>query len=86
MAEAGLPSVEISAWYGIYMPASTPKPVQQKVHDEVNKVIAMPETRSRLEAVGAELRPMSQPDFASFHMAEYKRFGDIIRKNNIKLD
>lgn len=86
MVEAGLPSVEISAWYGIYMPANTPKAVQQKVHDEVNKVIAMPETKTRLEAVGAELRPMSQPDFASFHMAEYKRFGDIIRKNNIKLD
>lgn len=86
MAEAGLPSVEISAWYGIYMPTNTPKPVQQKVHDEVNKVIAMPETKTRLEAVGAELRPMSQPDFASFHLAEYKRFGDIIRKNNIKLD
>lgn len=86
MAEAGLPGVEISAWYGIYMPASTPKAVQQKVHDEVNKVIAMPETKTRLEAVGAELRPMAQADFATFHLAEYKRFGDIIRKNNIKLD
>ncbi|UUC92914.1 tripartite tricarboxylate transporter substrate binding protein [Comamonas sp. C11] len=86
MAEAGLRDVEISAWYGIYMPASTPKAVQQKVHDEVNKVIAMPETKTRLEAVGAELRPMPQADFGSFHLAEYKRFGDIIRKNNIKLD
>ena len=86
MAEAGLRNVEISAWYGIYMPASTPKAVQQKVHDEVNKVISMPETKTRLEAVGAELRPMAQADFGSFHLAEYKRFGDIIRKNNIKLD
>lgn len=85
-AEAGLSGVEISAWYGIYMPASTPKAVVQKVHDEVNKVIAMPETKTRLETVGAELRPMAQADFASFHMAEYQRFGDIIRKNNIKLD
>jgi tripartite-type tricarboxylate transporter receptor subunit TctC len=83
---AQLSGVEISAWYGIYMPASTPKAVVQKVHDEVNKVIAMPETKTRLEAVGAELRPMAQADFASFHMAEYQRFGDIIRKNNIKLD
>ncbi|MEX8192437.1 Bug family tripartite tricarboxylate transporter substrate binding protein [Comamonas guangdongensis] len=86
MAEAGLPAVEIGAWYGIYMPAATPKAVQQKLHDEVNKVITMPETKTRLEAVGAELRPMSQAEFASFHMAEYKRFGEIIRKNNIKLD
>ncbi|WP_159916089.1 tripartite tricarboxylate transporter substrate binding protein [Pantoea sp. 18069] len=86
MAEAGLPSVEISAWYGIYMPASTPKAVQQKVHDEVNKVIAMAETRTRLEAVGAELRAMTQADFGAFHLAEYQRFGEIIRKNDIKLD
>ncbi|NMM81308.1 ABC transporter substrate-binding protein [Acidovorax sp. SRB_14] len=86
MAEAGLPAVEIGAWYGVYMPASTPKPVQQRVHDEVNKVLAMPETKTRLEAVGAELTPMTQADFAAFHAAEYKRYGDIIRKNNIKID
>ena len=86
MAEAGLPTVEIGAWYGIYMPAATPKAVQQKLHDEVNKIIAMPETRTRLEAVGAELRPMSQAEFETFHMAEYQRFGEIIRKNQIKID
>ena len=86
MAESGLPAVQVSAWYGIYMPASTPKAVQQKVHDEVNKVIAMPETKARLEAVGAELTPMSQADFIAFHNAEYQRYGDIIRKNHIKID
>ncbi|NMM91202.1 ABC transporter substrate-binding protein [Rhodococcus sp. SRB_17] len=86
MAESGLPAVEIGAWYGVYMPASAPKAVQQRVHDEVNKVLAMPETKTRLEAVGAELTPMTQADFAAFHAAEYKRYGDIIRKNNIKID
>lgn len=86
MAESGLPAVQVSAWYGIYMPASTPKAVQQKVHDEVNKVIAMPETKARLDAVGAELSPMSQADFIAFHNAEYQRYGDIIRKNHIKID
>ncbi|SEA00027.1 Bug family tripartite tricarboxylate transporter substrate binding protein [Acidovorax soli] len=86
MAEAGLSGVQASAWYGVYMPSATSKAVQQRVHDEVNKVLAMPETRTRLEAVGAELAPMAQADFISFHNAEYKRFGDIIRKNNIKID
>ncbi len=86
MAEASLPAVEIGAWYGIYMPASTPRAVQQKVHDEVNKVIAMPETKTRLDAVGAELRPMSQAEFQAFHLAEYQRFGEIIRKNQIRID
>jgi tripartite-type tricarboxylate transporter receptor subunit TctC len=86
LAEAGVPHVEMSAWYGIYMPAATPKAVQHKVHDAVNQVLAMPETRTRLEAVGAEITPMTQAQFAQFHAAEYKRFGDIIKKNNIRLD
>ena len=86
LVEAGLPGVEIGAWYGIYMPAATPRAVQARVHDEVNKVLAMPETRTRLEAVGAELQPMGQAEFIAFHTAEYQRFGEIIRKNHIKID
>jgi len=86
MAEAGLPAVEVSAWYGIYMPAATPKAVQARVHDEVNRVLAMPETRTRLEAIGAEISPMSQADFVAFNAAEFKRYGELIRKANIKVD
>ena len=86
LAEAGVPHVEMSAWYGIYMPAATPKAVQDRVHDAVNQVLAMPETRTRLDAVGAEITPMTQAQFAQFHAAEYKRFGEVIKKNHIRLD
>ncbi|MDQ0569913.1 tripartite-type tricarboxylate transporter receptor subunit TctC [Variovorax paradoxus] len=86
LAEAGVPGVEMSAWYGIYMPAATPKAVQDKVHAAVNQVLAMPETKTRLEAVGAEITPMTQVQFAQFHAAEYKRFGELIKKNHIRLD
>ena len=86
LAEAGVPDVEMSAWYGIYLPASASKAVQDKVHDAVNQVLAMPETKTRLDAIGADITPMTQAQFAQFHAAEYKRFGDIIKKNNIRLD
>jgi tripartite-type tricarboxylate transporter receptor subunit TctC len=86
LAESGVAGVEMSTWYGIFMPASTPRAVQDRVHDEVNKILAMPETRTRLEGIGSEITPMSQAEFAQFHAAEYKRFGEIIKKNNIKLD
>ncbi len=86
MAEAGVPGVEMSAWYGVYMPAATPKAVQQKVHDAVNEVLAMPETKTRLDAIGAEIAPMTQAQFADYHAAEYKRFGEIIKKNHIRMD
>ena len=86
LAEAGVPQVEMSAWYGIYMPAGTPKAVQDKVHDTVDQVLAMPETQTRLQAIGAEIAPMTQAQFGQFHAAEYKRFGEVIKKNNIRLD
>ena len=86
MAEAGSKGVEMSAWYGIYMPASTPKAVQDRVYAEVTKVLAMPETQTRLGAIGADLTPMTQAQFAAFHASENKRYGDLIAKKNIKLD
>jgi tripartite-type tricarboxylate transporter receptor subunit TctC len=86
LAEAGIPNLEMSAWYGIYMPSSTPKAVQDKVYEAVTKVLAMPETKTRLEAIGADITPMTQAQFAAFQASEYKRFGDIIKKNNIHLD
>ncbi|TFZ02651.1 tripartite tricarboxylate transporter substrate binding protein [Ramlibacter henchirensis] len=86
MAEAGIQNVEMGAWYGIYMPAGTPLPVQQKVHEEVNKLLALPETRTRLEGIGAEISPMTQAEFAAFHEAENKRYGELIKRRGIRVD
>ncbi len=86
LAEAGVKGVEMSAWYGIYMPANTPKAVQDRVLDEVSKVLAMPETKTRLDGIGADITLMTQAQFAAFHTAEFQRFGSLIAKKNIKLD
>lgn len=86
LADAGVKGVEMSAWYGIYMPAATPKAVQDRVLAEVNKVLAMPETLARLDGIGAEVTPMTQARFAAFHQAEYQRFGELIARKHIKLD
>ena len=86
LAEAGLKGVEMSAWYGIYMPAATPKAVQERVYAEVTKVLAAPETQTRLGAIGADLTPMTQAQFAQFHTDENKRYGDLIAKKNIRLE
>ncbi|WP_028999501.1 Bug family tripartite tricarboxylate transporter substrate binding protein [Azohydromonas australica] len=85
-AEAGLKNVEMSAWYGVYMPAGTPKAVQDKVHDEVTKIIQMPDVKARLEAIGMEVQPMSQAQFQAFHNEENKRYAALIKRRDIRLD
>ncbi|WP_417221584.1 Bug family tripartite tricarboxylate transporter substrate binding protein [Achromobacter spanius] len=86
MAEAGVSGVEMSAWYGIYMPANTPAAIQTRIHDDVNQILALPETQARLLAIGADITPMSQAQFAQFHAAENQRYADIIKKNNISVE
>lgn len=86
LAEAGVKGVEMSAWYGVYMPAATPKAIQQRVHDEVNKLLPLADTRSRLAAIGSDVTPLTQAEFAAFHEAENKRYAEVIRKRGIKLD
>ncbi len=86
MAEAGVKGVEMSAWYGIYMPAATPKAVQERVNNEVNKLLPLPETRNRLAAIGSDVKPMTQAEFAAFHAAENRRYAELIKRRNIKID
>ena len=85
MTQAGVPLV-MSAWYGVYMPAKTPKAVLDKVNADVNTVLNMPDTKKRLETIGATITPMSQAQFKAFHEAENKRYYDVIKKNNIQVN
>jgi tripartite-type tricarboxylate transporter receptor subunit TctC len=86
MAEAGVKGVEMSAWYGLYMPSATPKAVQERVQAEVAKLLSLPDTKTRLDAIGAEITPLTQAQFADFHEAENKRYAEVIKKRGIKLD
>jgi tripartite-type tricarboxylate transporter receptor subunit TctC len=84
--EAGLKNVEMSAWYGVYMPASTPKAVRDRVHDEVAKIVQMPDVKARLEAIGMDVQPMSQAQFQAFHDAENKRYAELIKRRDIRVE
>ncbi|HEX2012153.1 MAG TPA: tripartite tricarboxylate transporter substrate binding protein [Roseateles sp.] len=85
-AEAGIKGVEMSAWYGIYAPAGLPRPAQERLHAEVNKALEQADTRARLAAIGAEIAPLSQAQFAQLHEAENRRYAELIKKRAIKPD
>ncbi len=78
LAEAGLPGLEMSTWYGLYITAGTASPVVNALHAELNRVLALPDVQARLKGLGGEMRPMSIEAFAAFNRAEYERFGKLI--------
>jgi tripartite-type tricarboxylate transporter receptor subunit TctC len=86
LAEAGIPGYEAAAWYGMFAPAGTPRPILDKLNAEVVRIIRAPDMLERLGTLGAE--PVgSQPDaFAGFVRDEMQRWGAIVRQAAVKPD
>jgi len=86
IAEAGYPGLLISAWYGIYAPAKTPRDIVDRLHDEVAMILAMPDVIKRLDSVGGEPMAMTIEQFAEFNRTEYARYGKLIKDSGIRLE
>ena len=86
-AEAGIKGVEMGAWYGIYMPASTPKAVQDRVHQEVNKLMA---TAGNARAPGDDRRRHHADDAGRSSRASTMRrtsaTRELIKRRGIKVE
>jgi tripartite-type tricarboxylate transporter receptor subunit TctC len=86
MAETGMPGIEGGPWFGLFAPAATPRPVIDWINAETRKVFSAADIRNRLESQGLTL-PLGTPeDFAAHVAAETKRWGEVIRRGNIKLE
>lgn len=86
MAEAGLPGYEASAWYGLFAPAGTPADVIALLNAEVNRALADPDLRQKLLNLGAEPLGGTPQEAARFVQGEYRKWGEVVKKANIRLD
>ena len=84
--ELGLKGMEVSLWYGIVGPAALPQPIVQKLNAELTKILAMPDVQQAFAKQGALPGGGSPQDYAAFMRDESARWGEVVRKNNIKLE
>lgn len=86
LAEAGVPGYEVSPWFAVFMPASTPKAIISKLNKALLAAMKDPEVAARFESIGAE--PVgSTPDELAKHLArESDRWTQLITERGIKLD
>ncbi len=85
-AEAGLPEVLLTTWTGFYAPKGTPAEIVDRINADLYTVSAMPEVIERLAALGGTPKLMRPAEFAAFASAEKERWGQIIRRANIKVE
>lgn len=84
-AEAGYPDLTVPAWYGIYAPKGTPKPVVAALHAAVKKTLDKKAIRDRFEASSYAVIGEGPEAFAAFLKRDYDRWGEVVRKAGIKV-
>ena len=81
-----LAGFEIYDFNGLFVPGGTPPEVGARIQREVARVLAMPEVRERLAAIGAEPLGSTPAEFTAFLRREIERFRVIVREAGIKAE
>jgi len=84
--EQGMTGYEADIWFGLFAPATTPRPVISQINQGVNRALADAELQQRFRAQYYEPRPASAEEFAAFVKSEIAKWGRTIRDANIKAD
>jgi tripartite-type tricarboxylate transporter receptor subunit TctC len=86
MTELGFAQVAASIWYGMLVPAGTPKALITKLNAEANKALAMPDVKERLAGAGIDVGGGSPEDYAKFIRDELAKWGPVVKASGAKLD
>ncbi len=81
-----LPGFEITQWWGMALPAKTPRAIVDRLNADLARVLQHPELRERLTQQGAVLGGGSSDDFRRFIATERTRLGRIIRQAGITME
>lgn len=85
-AELGLPNVHVESNYGIIAPTATPPAITQKLHAALVKVMAMPEVRKQLAAMGAIPTTNTPLEYRQLMEQESAKWAAVVKKGNITLE
>ena len=86
MAAAGVPGFESLSWYGLWVPAQTPRDITTRLHAEVVKALGSPELQTIWAQQGAEAGGESSEQFARFIRSEIEKWGSVVRQNKIVIE
>jgi tripartite-type tricarboxylate transporter receptor subunit TctC len=85
VAEAGLPAAEHVAWFGMFVPAGTPKALINRIVADLNSVLRDPQTKQRFLLQGADPVDNSSPEaFMKLLRSENVRFAKLVKEANIQ--
>jgi len=86
ISESGLPGYEAAGWFGVLVPAGTPKPVVAKLNAGINRVLETAEVKASLAADGAEAAGGTPEQMAQSMREGIAKWGKVVRSLNLSAD
>ena len=86
VAEAGVPGYEVNVWFGIQLPANTPKPIVEQINRELVKIYRTEEVTKRFNDQGVEVVASSPAEFQTLIASEVAKWGKVVKDANIKIE
>jgi tripartite-type tricarboxylate transporter receptor subunit TctC len=84
VAEAGLPGFEANNWYGLVVPAKTPRPIIDRLHKEFVAVLNMPDIKDVLFKQGLDAAPSTPEKFGAYIKSETAKWAKVIKASGAK--
>ena len=78
-----LPGYELVVWYGAFGPKDLPKEITERLSTEINRIVALPEVRSKMSAIGVEVVTSTPAGFAKTLQQDAAKFTKLIRELKI---
>lgn len=84
--EAGMKDFTFNSWFAMVAPAGTPKPIIEKLNEEVRKALNDPATREKLQSIGVTPRGTSAAEFGAATRAQYELYRKLIQDKGIRAE
>jgi tripartite-type tricarboxylate transporter receptor subunit TctC len=85
MDESGFAGFDVTSWFALMAPAGTPQPVVEKLHGEVVRILAMPDTRQKLADLGMEMIGSSPAELAAVIKTQMPQRAKLIKDAGVKM-
>ncbi|MDF2457727.1 MAG: hypothetical protein K0S79_143 [Nitrospira sp.] len=84
--ELGYHSFDPYGWFGLFLPANTPAPIAQKLSDEVNRILRLPDVTARIEGLGLQVAGGKPEEVRKTMNDDAAIYAKIIKDANIRLN
>ena len=86
VSESGVPGYEFISWNAVHVPAGTPRPIVRAIHDELVKVLALPDVKERMFALGLEVAGSSPEKLGELVRSDIAKWSKVVRAAGIKAE